>query len=54
MLYRIFTELWATEYHHHLMNFSGATLMKIFTEDTQQRPSTSKFDIVISEIALKR
>ena len=26
MLYRIFTELWATELHHHLMNFSGATI----------------------------
>ena len=53
MLYRIFTELCSTEFHHHLMNFSGATLIKLFTEDTQQQPSTSKLDIVISEITLK-
>ena len=26
MLNRIFTELWATELHHHLINFSASTI----------------------------
>ena len=32
--YRIFTELWVTEFHHHYINFSETTIIKIVIEET--------------------
>ena len=45
-MYRIFTELWATEFHHHLMNFSGTNIIKISTEAIPHESSTWNLDIV--------
>ena len=47
-MYRIFTELWVTEFHHHEMNFSGTMIITIVTEETSYELFTWNFDIVIS------
>ena len=37
-MHNIFAELQATEFHHHQMNFSGTTTIKIITEKTPPWP----------------
>ena len=40
----IFTKLWATEFQHHSMSFSGTTIIKIVTEKTLHELFAWNFD----------